>query len=403
MRTRYWTRWCSLALGAMVLLALSQAPGMAAPRKERFLVKPQRPDQIAAIASQYGARVVKGIPDDGLFVLEVRTNDPDAVLSALEQDPRVFEAQGDDPVQTPPPPPPSDPSSQIMFAFDIGPDPMGYVNQAAFAQINLFGAHQYATGAGVRVAVLDTGVDLTHPDLAGRLGPGYNAIDPSLPPDDVVEPDKSNVGVGHGTMVAGIIAVIAPEATILPVKVLDADGLGRASDVIEGIYWAIRNQARVINMSFGAPSSSKAIRRAIQAARVAGIVLVASAGNAGTDVAQCPAALPGVIAVSSVEEDNTKSPWAAYGPFVDLVAPGNGIRSTFAGGVYATWSGTSFTAAMVSGAAALVRELRPHGGANAIEKILERTATSVDDVNPDYAGQLGSGLLNVLEAVRRVR
>lgn len=397
----------------MVLFALCAAIGTAAlvparadgNQRHRFIVKPRPGCDILAVAAAHGAQVIKQIPDDDAYVLQKQTADAEATLVALAADPLVFEAQGDGDVSVP-----EDPASQLAFAFDIGPDPMGYTNQGAFYQVNLGKAHRWATGRGIRVAVLDTGVNVNHPDLVGHCLPGYNAIDPSLPPDDVPAPDsgsgmgifaQSSSGAGHGTMIAGIIAVIAPQARILPVKVLGPDGIGKESDVVEGIYWAIRHGADVINMSFSAPSSSPAIDRAIKAARTAGIVLVASAGNDATDMPYCPASLKGVLSVTSVEADNTKSLWATFGPTIDLVCPGNGIRSTFWDGGYATWSGTSFAAAFVTGAAALARELEPNGSSNKIAKLLKTTATSVDEVNPDYAGLLGAGLLNIEKAVRK--
>ena len=129
-------------------------------------------------------------------------------------------------------------------------------------------------------------------------------------------------------------------------------------------------------------------------------MLVASAGNSGTDLAQCPAALPGVISVTSVEADNTKSVWASYGSTVSLVAPGSGIRSTYWTGGYATGSGTSFATPFVSDAAALVCSTCPASSSDAIANRLKTTATSVDSVNPAYAGLLGSGLLNIQQAVQ---
>lgn len=370
----------------------------------RALVAPRSPGEILAIAAQHDAEIVRQIGDSGYFVLRAAPNrDADEFLRRLLADRRVDAVEPSRWVTVP-----EIRGDQLMFAFDVGPDPAGYVNQLAYSQVNLGGAHAVATGRGVTVAVLDTGVNAAHPDLAGRCVPGYNAINPLLPPDDVPDPPDAEIsvmgiagaGVGHGTMIAGLIAVVAPECSIMPVKVLSGDGTGTVEDVVEGIVWAVRSGAQVLSISFGTPGVSEAIERAIKFARRSGVVVVASAGNDNNDIPHIPAALKGVISVSSVEEDNVKSPYASYGSSVDLVAPGSGIRSTFWDGGYATWSGTSFAVPFVSGAAALLRELAPHGNAKRIEVILGRTATCVDDVNPDYAGLLGDGLLNIRKAVR---
>jgi len=420
-------KWWRLAVILAVCLAgaaWSQAANAQGGRRHTFIVTPRHGADIAAIAARHGGRVVRGFAEDGTWVLEIRTSNPEQTRQSLESDSLIFEAESDGGVGTPetppdpssqlnfsfdtppPPPPDEDPNSQLNFAFDIGPDPMGYQNQYALQQVNLGNAHALATGRGVRVAILDTGVNPLHPDLVGHCVWGYTAIDPSQPPLDVPEPDEDgNIppqpGVGHGTMIAGIVALVAPEAQIVPVKVLNAYGLGRESDVIEGIYWAIRHGVRVMNMSFSTSGRSKAFERAIWRARLAGIAMVASAGNGGNDEPRYPAALKSVLSVASVEADNTVSPWTSYGETVDLVCPGSGIRSTFWNCEYATWNGTSFAAAFATGAATLIRDVRPLSPVRQVYKFLTKTATSVDDVNPDYEGLLGSGLLNIENAVEK--
>jgi len=394
----------TIVVSVALLWAASPMAALGDPRC-RFMVRPHNESDAEAIAADHGAHFLRRVGDDGYWLLRIETGDSGSVLRALSADPRVAEAAPDGIVTIP-----EIRGDQLAFAFDAGPDPMGYANQFAFEQVNLGWSHWFAKGRGVRVAVLDTGVNADHPDLLGHCVPGFDAIEPGGPADDLPAAPEGEVsifgvadaGTGHGTMIAGIIAIMAPRARIVPVRVLSADGTGTEADVVEGIYWAIRHGADVINMSFGSPSSSPAIEAAIKAARRAGVVLVASAGNEGNDLPHCPASLHGVLSVASVEADNTKSAYSSYGPSVALVSPGTGIRSTYWDGGYATWSGTSFSAAFVSGAAALLCEVMPGNRDAKAGKVLTKTATSVDDVNPDFAGLLGAGLLNTEKAVRKV-
>jgi subtilisin family serine protease len=370
----------------------------------RVLLRPRVVSEVLAIANDHGAQVLRLVGEDGYFsVRPVRGQDVLALVRSLKQDERVGSAEPVGWVTIP-----EIRGDQLAFAFDVGPDPGDYWNQYAWQQVRLGDAHDTAQGRGIRIAVLDTGC-ADHPDLQGRVLPGYNAIEPSQPPLDVPAPPEADIsvmgirdaGAGHGTMVCGVIAVGAPRAKIIPVKVLSADGTGTVEDVVEGIYWAIRHGADIISMSFGSPVGSEAVEDAIRAARRAGIVLVASAGNDSTDVPHTPASLAGVLSVSAVESDNAKSPYASFGKSVDIVAPGSGIRSTFWDGGYATWSGTSFAVPFVTAAAALVMELQEHAGPARITNILKGTATSVDEQNPGYIGMLGDGLLDIARAVRR--
>lgn len=236
-----------------------------------------------------------------------------------------------------------------------------------------------ATGTGVRVAVLDTGIDLSHPDLAANIAGGYNAVNPRKAPKD---------GNGHGTHVAGTIAAVnnsvgvvgaAPAARLYAVKVLSDSGFGWLSDIIEGIDWSIRNGIQVINMSLGTSSDSQAFHDAVAAARNAGITIVAAAGNDGPadSTVNYPARYPEVIAVAATDQADTLAWFSSRGPEVDLAAPGVNIYSTYKGGAYATLSGTSMAAPHVAGTAALVLQVNPGLGPDAVRSHLVGTAEPV--------------------------
>jgi subtilisin len=212
------------------------------------------------------------------------------------------------------------------------------------------------TGANVKVAVLDTGVDYTHPELSPRYCGGYDFMyETSDPFDDSYD--------SHGTHVAGIIAAsldgngmvgVAPGVSLYAVKVLDGAGFGDLSTILGGLDWAIANGMDVVNMSFGSPMSLQILEDACNAAADAGIVLVAATGYRNSDPVSYPAGYASVIGVSATDQNDLITPFSPAGPGVTMVAPGLSILSTQSGGGYVTLSGTSQAAPHVAGVAALI-------------------------------------------------
>lgn len=201
-------------------------------------------------------------------------------------------------------------------------------------------------GEGVKVAVIDTGISKSHPDLKGQVAGGVEFV-------------KGKIG-GHGTHVAGTIAAalndrgivgIAPKASLYDVRAFSADGTASIADIIKGIDWSIRNGMDVINMSFGSDQPSEALSRMIRKASDAGIVMVASAGNNGGAL-EYPAAYKEVVAVGAVDQKGRLAEFSSRGK-LSVKAPGVDIYSTWLGGKYRTLSGTSMAAAHASGLAAL--------------------------------------------------
>lgn len=217
-------------------------------------------------------------------------------------------------------------------------------------------------GAGVNVAIIDTGIDPSHPDLSVKGGVNFvfnrGKLDPAKWADDN----------GHGTHVAGIVAAmdnsigvvgVAPGANLYAVKVLNKSGTGYMSDVIAGIDWAVTHGMRVANMSLGSSAGTLALETAVNNAYSLGLVLVAAAGNSGdcdllTDNVGYPAKYDAVIAVAATASDDSRPCWSSDGPKVELSAPGVGILSTYIGGGYATLSGTSMATPHITGAVALL-------------------------------------------------
>ncbi len=272
-----------------------------------------------------------------------------------------------------------------------GLGPANYVHQDAVALIRAREAQIFANGGGVTVAVVDTGIDFGHPSLKQAFT-GRDFVDNDNDASEV----PGGVAYGHGSMVAGIVALVAPHARIMGVRAFDANGMGKVSDVANGIRYAAKKGADVIHMSFGVGTGSSPIRAAVAFAYRKGAIMIVSTGNNNTSIAQYPASDERVMAVAATDQHDIKADFSDYGDYIDVCAPGVGIYSTYPGGRFAWWSGTSFAAAFVSGGAALVLS----AGRGNVEGIIARTAVNIDALNPRYARLLGSGRIDALAAVR---
>ncbi len=250
-----------------------------------------------------------------------------------------------------------------------------------------------STGSGVKVAVVDTGIDLDHPDLRTNIAGNVNIINPSKTGDD----DN-----GHGTHVAGTIAAIdneigvigvAPTASLYAVKVLDRRGSGFLSDIIAGLQWCVTNGMQVVNMSLGTSSDIQSFHDAVIAVNNAGIIQVAAAGNASGGPVGYPAAYDEVIAVSATNSTKTIASFSSIGPEVELAAPGVSIRSTWKGGGYNTIQGTSMAAPHVTGTVALALAI----GVADVRTTLQATAYDLGAPGKDNFS--GYGLVDAEEVV----
>lgn len=278
-----------------------------------------------------------------------------------------------------------------------GPNDPRFTEQWALEKIKAPTAWDTTTGAEtVIVAVLDTGVDLEHPDLQGRLVPGRNFLQKDSPPQD---------DGGHGTHVAGTIAAtlnnnigvagVAAGASIMPLKVLNSRGAGRDSTVATGVRWATDNGARIINMSFGGTQISPVLTEAVAYATSRGVVIVVAAGNEATSQPNYPAATEPAIAVAATNPRDEKPGFSNYGPWIALSAPGSSILSTHWDGSasYRWMSGTSMAAPHVTGVIALLLSIRPSLTIAEVGEILRSTADPLGDTT------LGAGRLNAAQAI----
>ncbi|MCA2214157.1 S8 family serine peptidase [Jidongwangia harbinensis] len=290
-----------------------------------------------------------------------------------------------------------------LMAVPDGTDPYRSL-QWDFTKLNVATAWQRSTGAGVTVAVIDSGVQASHPDLAGQVLPGIDLV-----------ADTSGVSTdpnGHGTHVAGTIAArtgngagvsaIAPDVRILPIRTLDASGVGVMSDVATGIVYAADQGAQVINMSLGSTVQVTSVSNAIGYARSKGVVVVAAAGNyrASGSPTLWPAADAGVVAVASTDENDAYSSFSNRGSYVDVAAPGSSILSTVPSAGYAYYNGTSMAAPHVAAAAALVAAYRPGLTPDQVELALTGTATDLGAAGRD--SDFGHGRINPAAALASV-
>jgi thermitase len=248
------------------------------------------------------------------------------------------------------------------------------------------------------IAVIDTGVDVHHPDLKNRLVDGYNTI------TDRNEPDDDN---GHGTHVAGIIASetnnhqgtagVTWYNKIMPIKAMGAKGYGTTFDIAKGIVWAVDNGADVINMSLGNYQESNVLRRAVKYAHDHDVVMVSAAGNDNTRQPSYPAAYPEVLSVSAINYDGNLAQFSNYGDYINVTAPGVYIPSTYFENQYASLSGTSMAAPHVAGLAGLIKSANPDLSNKQIMSIIQDTAIDIGKSGKDI--EFGNGLIDVNKAL----
>lgn len=264
-------------------------------------------------------------------------------------------------------------------------------------------------GTGVKIAILDSGIDYTHPELVDNYAGGYNFAYVNNDPFD----DSTGAGAtaGHGTHVAGIIAArdngtgvvgVAPEASLYAVKVLNGGMSGALSDIIAGIDWSIENKMQVINMSLDSPQFSQSLKDACDRAALAGIILVAAGGNTNTLGVNYPAAYDSVIAVTATKPDDSR-PLFNYGPEIELAAPGYSIKSTVPGGGYSFMTGSSQAAPHVAGVVALLISSGiqdANGDGSLVDEVRRKLAeTAVDLGDPGRDFQFGHGLVDAAKAL----
>ena len=435
------------ALGAVLVLILVLSSSRAESDRQEYIVTLKRGQQISAINNAHKTRTVRQIPRTSIYLVQ---DDGDGrengTLNDLQKDPAIesVEKNGRVKLRSDRQALPINGLTSAMASLLDGQSLTNfygttvlksYIDQPALTLARVTAVRDISTGAGARVAYIDTGVDPYHPALRPWLEPGVDLLSdgtgseleglssamaslldsamaslldgrffflldsamaslldsgrgPVFPPD-----------FGHGCLVAGVIHVIAPNARIIPIKAFDLYGNTTMFRVIEGVYRAKDLDADVLNMSFSASQYSVTLRKAIADASAAGVAVVASVGNDGLNVNHIyPASYPGVIGVAATDLNDRLAGFSNYGKSVSMVAPGTYIVSTVPGGKYAAAWGTSFSTPIISGALAVLAATRGHGQADS--SLVLNTADDIDKLNPGFEKQLGRGRINLRRALK---
>ena len=410
----------------IVLLALcfGLAAILPAQAETRYLLESNSPE-ITTVLSESGLKLISRVPNRPIYIVSSPSNmtSKDVVesigrgaeIQAVEPDSiiRVTEAVTQNAAN-------ASVSALAPFAGNrTNVDYYGatvravYANQSAAILLRLAEAHlRYGLGPAL-VAVIDTGVDVSNTMLANALEPGYDfvndrsggtselfGLDPltrailsqstaaildggmsKVNPSTVAFTNNSSLeaslaslpsAFGHGTMVAGLIHLVAPKSRILPLKAFGADGTANTSDIVRAIYYAVDHGAKVINMSFSIDTPSDELKKAIDYATTNNVVCVAAAGNSGSSAVVYPAAYSFVIGVGSTTTTDVRSAFSNFNtPSAKTAAPGEGLITTYPGNLYAGVWGTSFSAALVTGAVAILADVKPGIPPGKIAKALE--------------------------------
>lgn len=352
--------------------------------------------KVGRFLREYRLRLLDAIPGRRIFLVAFpRTTKDAAAVQRLNRDRRTAFAELNFVGQAPEARP-----RRFYFAGDTGPQPGSLKDAYAPGLIGAAGCE--VRGAQTTVAVIDTGLDKSHDAVEGRVleAQGWNVLNDSSSYDDTedgIDNDRDGAideAHGHGTHVAGIVAQIAPEARILPIKAVNDDGSGDAYHLAKAIYYAGDRNPDVVNLSIGSTRNARVVAGAVGALAAKGIVVVAAAGNQGVaSPVDYPASTPSVISVASTDRNDDKSAFTNFNGQVDLSAPGSDIVSAFPGNnQYRIWSGTSMATPWVAGAAALLIDQSPTLKPAEVRAKLEGSA------EPVGAG-MGKGRLDVAEAV----
>jgi len=436
-----------LGLGALILVLVLATPA-AAQQEHKYILRVPATD-LDYVTRTYGLTIVRTIRDD-VYLVKGPGWAPETLQQWMKTDPLVKNFELDSAGKAPEASLEADLNQSTAAILESLRDKrlanyfgattwVGYSGQPASVLIRAPEVHQKRlTGDGI-VAIIDTGVDPSHPALKSVLTSGYD-FTRDLPgpgsewPDlnqstaaileqstaailegssvvrlnqstaaileqstaAILESNKPPAAFGHGTMVAGLVHLVAPTAKIMPLKAFNADGSARTSDIVRAIYYAVDKGAKVINMSFSMEQFSDEVMRAINYATRKGVICVASVGNQNKQLLVYPATLGNVLGVASTTSEDKRSAYSNYGAdLVKVAAPGDSLITTYPGGRYAAVWGTSFSSGLVSGAAALLLNV----DIKTEQEDAKRALAHAKQISED----LGYGRIDLYEAVKYLK
>lgn len=280
-------------------------------------------------------------------------------------------------------------------------------NTSALAQIDWTSTLANSTGRTVRLAVLDNGLSRKHASLWAKVDASYDVFggtaDDAPMGVDSSGNGKKDEALGHGTMVAGVVDMVAPKVRLVIAKVADADGRATSWTLVKGIAFAVSQKAEVANVSLGSPDALTAFNDVAEWAETKGLLVVAAIGNAGSDRAWYPARSSKALCVAGVGADDTKAAFSNWDSAADASAPAVGIVSQFWDGGLGIWSGTSFASPFVAaGVADCLRRSPTPKAPSSLRRWVTESGQSVDSLNKKYKGKMGT-LLSILNLSSRVR
>ncbi len=339
-------------------------------------------DKFEAVLGSLGAATAEEIPQISVKKIKVPPQAQEKVKAALARHPHVKYVE----------------NNRIVPPAAV-PDDSSYASEWHLPKISAPLGWDISTGScSIDIAIADSGVDPTHPDLAGKLLPGYNFVLGNTDTHDFY---------GHGTKVAGSAAAISNNGAgvtgvawanpIVPLVVTDSSGSAYDSSLASAITYAADKGIRIINLSFGGPGSSITLQNAVDYAWNKGTIVFASAGNYGTNTPNYPAACNHVVAVSATDQNDAKASWSSYGTWVTVSAPGAGILTTANGGGYASVSGTSFSSPIAAGLGALILSVNPNLSNSQVVDIIKQNGDDLGTVGFDE--YFGNGRINVYKSL----
>jgi subtilisin family serine protease len=385
----------------IAIICLTYASVPAQDGKPRYvadeLVCKMRPGHnIDAVNQDYGTSVKGYAMRINSYLLATQPGqDVDSLATQIRMRPDVvycgpnFYCDAPEPLQR------SQPFLDVQYTGD-------FPSQEAASKLLLPEVHTLSTGISVDVAVIDGGVNFSHPlfvSQPGSIVSGWDYIDS----DPIANDEPGGSGSGHGTFVAGVVNLVAPDARIHAYRVLDTLGSGDGFSISLAALQALDDGCRVINLSLGMLGKHEALDDALRYLKTHDIMILGAAGNDSTAVDSLfpfPASEPYTEAIAALDSLDLKAGFSNFGGRVDFCAPGTSIYAPYLDSYYAWWDGTSFSTPFVSGMAALLCSLDSTLTWTELDSIMSATAISLDSLNPGFEGKLGHGMINILAAVR---